>query len=186
VGLGFAAELEFGSFGEEPDARVRAQKLDEGLAVLNGLMSGEPLELSGSHFNVSRTRFLPTPTQRPRVPIWVGGWWPNNRPYERAARWDGVVPELAGGRTPSVAQVEDIVAFIAERRTSSEPFDVVINGVSDGSLVEEYEQAGVTWWLERFEPDGRFSVDEVRKQILEGPPVTRRSEDNQPTIGGAA
>ena len=37
VGLGHPPEAEYAAFGEEPDARVRALKLDEGLDVLTGL-----------------------------------------------------------------------------------------------------------------------------------------------------
>jgi alkanesulfonate monooxygenase SsuD/methylene tetrahydromethanopterin reductase-like flavin-dependent oxidoreductase (luciferase family) len=42
VGLGDPAQWEYGFFGEETDARVRAAKLDEGLAILAGLWTGEP------------------------------------------------------------------------------------------------------------------------------------------------
>jgi alkanesulfonate monooxygenase SsuD/methylene tetrahydromethanopterin reductase-like flavin-dependent oxidoreductase (luciferase family) len=193
VGLGYAPEFERGSFPEEPDARVRAQKLDQALEILAGLWSGEPFEFSGSHFQVSRTRFLPKPVQSPRIPVWVGGWWPNKRPYERAARWDGVLTELVGGGTPSVGQIKDMIAFVAERRENGSPFDVVVNGVSDRdyhrgdeghpSLVEEYADAGVTWWLERFEPDDRFTVEQVRERILKGPPAGRTKTTSN---GGAA
>ena len=47
VGLpGFPAE-EFTLFGEDADERVRAEKLDEGLEVIAGLWSGEPLRVRG-------------------------------------------------------------------------------------------------------------------------------------------
>ena len=42
VGLGGGPNAEFAAFGEDPDARVRADRLDEGLAILDGLWSGEP------------------------------------------------------------------------------------------------------------------------------------------------
>src|SRR5690348_6689964 len=43
--------------------------------------------------------FLPTPVQRRRVPVWVGGIWPNKAPMRRAARWDGAIPAMAGVMT---------------------------------------------------------------------------------------
>src|SRR6476659_1898148 len=42
VGLGFPPGLEYGDFGEDTDAKVRGEKLDEGLAVLTGLWRGAP------------------------------------------------------------------------------------------------------------------------------------------------
>src|SRR6478752_1420665 len=63
VGLGYPPEDEFGTFGEETDDRVRADKLDEGLEILDGLWSGEKLEYSGEHFQVSGAQFQPRPAQ---------------------------------------------------------------------------------------------------------------------------
>jgi hypothetical protein len=71
VGLGYPAELEFAALGEEPDDRIRTEKLDEGLEVLTGLWSGEPFSFRGEHLRVEDVQFLPTPVQQPRIPIWV-------------------------------------------------------------------------------------------------------------------
>ena len=30
------------------------------------------------------TTFLPPSYQRPRIPVWVGGWWPNRAPLRRS------------------------------------------------------------------------------------------------------
>ncbi len=91
VGLGDPAHAEFGLFGEPTDRRVRAELLDEGLDVLAGLWTGQPFSHEGKHFTVGPVRFSPTPVQRPRVPIWVGGVLPAGGPLARAARW------VAGG-----------------------------------------------------------------------------------------
>ncbi len=92
VGLGDPAREEFEWLGEESDARVRAVKLDEGLDILVGLLSGHKFSYSGEHHQIKETVFLPTPVQQPHIPIWVAGAWPNKRPFRRAARWDGVLP----------------------------------------------------------------------------------------------
>src|SRR6266540_257864 len=70
VGLGSQAEEEFTAFGEDGDARVRADKLDEGLAILDGLWRGELFSHRGRHYRVAETAFLPRPAQRPRIPVW--------------------------------------------------------------------------------------------------------------------
>jgi alkanesulfonate monooxygenase SsuD/methylene tetrahydromethanopterin reductase-like flavin-dependent oxidoreductase (luciferase family) len=78
AGLGDPAQWEFGFFGEETDARVRAAKLDEALAVLAGLWTGEPFRFAGRHYSIAEVTFNPAPVQRPRIPVWVGGWWPQH------------------------------------------------------------------------------------------------------------
>src|SRR6266545_4342572 len=52
VGLGTPVEAEYGAFGEPMAARELASRLDEGLAVLAGLWTGEPLSHHGAHFTV--------------------------------------------------------------------------------------------------------------------------------------
>jgi hypothetical protein len=42
----------FGLFGEPTDDRTRARRLDEGLAILAGLWSGEPFAHAGEEFTV--------------------------------------------------------------------------------------------------------------------------------------
>ncbi len=92
VGYGNATDSEFAGLGEETDPKVRAAWLDEGLEVLTGLWSGQPFAYSGRFNEIRETVFLPTPVQRPRIPIWVGGFWPNQPPMRRAARFDSVFP----------------------------------------------------------------------------------------------
>ena len=173
AGLGLPPEVEFGLFGEETDDRVRAEKLDEALSIVAGLWTGESFKYEGQHFSVDDVIFQPPPLQRPRIPIWCAGWWPNRRPFRRAARWDGVIPELVGGSTPSPDDVREIVGYVKEHRSSGSPFDVAVTGYSDGSrdaqLMDDYQSAGTTWWLEKIDPTRLFSVGEARARILRGP-----------------
>jgi alkanesulfonate monooxygenase SsuD/methylene tetrahydromethanopterin reductase-like flavin-dependent oxidoreductase (luciferase family) len=67
VGIGDRRE-EFSRFGEEADPRVRAGMLDEGLEVLTGLWSGEPLSFHGEHYRIDDALLLPRPVQQPRRP----------------------------------------------------------------------------------------------------------------------
>ncbi len=82
LGVGLGSDLfgEISAFGGPLDDRVRAQMLDEGLAVLTGLWSGEPFSFSGAHFKINDTCFIPAPVQLPRIPIWVAGTWPSRPP----------------------------------------------------------------------------------------------------------
>ena len=68
VGLGGVPQ-EYTAFGEEENAQHRAQRLDEGLEVLDRLWSGEQVTHHGTHYTVSDVTLAPLPLQRPRVPI---------------------------------------------------------------------------------------------------------------------
>ena len=171
VGLGAPAG-EFGLFGEPTDTRYRAELLDEGLAVLAGLCSGQHFSHAGKHFTVGPVRFSPSPVQQPRVPIWVGGVFPSDGPLARAARrvagmppvrgpvaraarWDGFVPIHPGqpGERPTTGEIAAVRDRIAGLRGTIEDFDIAIWGELDSAgqvagLLPGYRAAGATWWIE--------------------------------------
>jgi alkanesulfonate monooxygenase SsuD/methylene tetrahydromethanopterin reductase-like flavin-dependent oxidoreductase (luciferase family) len=174
VGLGEDDFKEYSGFGEPADYATHAQMLDEGLAVITGLWSGQPFSFSGKHYMVDGVQFLPPPVQRPRVPVWVGGAWPNKRPFRRAARWDGVAPQgLHGALTPQ--DVREIGNYIREHRSSDEAFDIAYIGNLPGAkdraveIVASYEEAGVTWWLESFSGYASTPVEDIRAILRKGP-----------------
>jgi alkanesulfonate monooxygenase SsuD/methylene tetrahydromethanopterin reductase-like flavin-dependent oxidoreductase (luciferase family) len=180
VGLGGGPQAEFATFGESADPRVRAELLDEGLAILDGLWSGEPFSFEGEHHRVSGAHFNPPPVQEPRVPIWVAGRWPNRRPFRRAARWDGVFPVFEGvaaGEMPSPEQLAEAVAYTREHRSDDgAAFDVALESVSagedraaDAALAGTYARAGLTWWVEAL---GWFRgpLEAMRERVRRGPP----------------
>jgi alkanesulfonate monooxygenase SsuD/methylene tetrahydromethanopterin reductase-like flavin-dependent oxidoreductase (luciferase family) len=178
AGLGAPCDAEFEAFGEEGDDRRRAQRLDEGLEILAGLWRGEWFAHSGEHYALDEMRFVPTAVQ-PQIPIWIGGNWPNRRPLQRAARWDGVVPEKIGKQLPSPADLREIVTYIGELQAASgrDPgrrFDVAIGGLTESpdaqgaEITGAYAEAGATWWLERFHPAQR-SPEDARRRIAAGP-----------------
>jgi alkanesulfonate monooxygenase SsuD/methylene tetrahydromethanopterin reductase-like flavin-dependent oxidoreductase (luciferase family) len=185
VGLGGGAS-EWDEFGEEPNPTTRSGMLDEALDVITGLWSGEPFSHRGTHYRVDGASFTPRPVQRPRIPVWVCGSWPTKAPFRRAARWDGVWPQLRepGPRDVSPQQVADIVGFITAHRVSDTPFDVVqTNGnptvdlEADAGRVEEYAAAGATWWVEEIYPwrfglenRGPWPLEAMAERIAAGPP----------------
>src|SRR6266705_3732435 len=91
VGLGALDDAGFGNVGEPTDARTRAELLDESLAILDGLWSGEPFAFDGRRYRFGPMTFRPTPVQRPRIPIWVVGIMTSERSMRRALRWDGIL-----------------------------------------------------------------------------------------------
>src|SRR3712207_6521294 len=65
AGLGGSPE-EFTAFGEPGEAKRRAAMLDEGLEILDGLLSGEKVAHRGPHYAVENVSMTPRPLQRPR------------------------------------------------------------------------------------------------------------------------
>ena len=174
VGLGFPPELEFGAFGESADPKEHGQLLDEGLDLIAALWSGTTVERHGRHFDVAGVRFLPTPIQRPRVPVWSAAILPARAGVRRAARWDGVAPiygDEAGIRPLSPAEIADVVEEVQRTRTSPEPFDVVVLAMSSGEeLHADYERAGATWLIEGPAPGPEW-LDDARAIAAAGPPA---------------
>jgi alkanesulfonate monooxygenase SsuD/methylene tetrahydromethanopterin reductase-like flavin-dependent oxidoreductase (luciferase family) len=186
VGLGDPARWEYGFFGEQTDARVRAARLDEALAILAGLWTGEPFRFTGQHYTMAEVTFKPAPVQRPRIPVWVGGWWPNKSPLRRAARWDGMAP-ITWGRELRPDEVAEAVAYVRRHRASDAAFDVVVSGGTgpgpvDASRMAAYAVAGATWWLEDISP-WRFGADpEAQWSDQDSVAIERRVADGPPTI----
>ncbi len=179
AGAGDMADEGFTRFGEETDPKRRASLLDEGLDVLAGLWSGEPFAYEGEHHTVEEVTFLPTPVQRPRIPIWVGGVWPRKAPVRRAARWDGFIPYKHvedGGRQEDMnpEDVREILAAVGrERDDPAAPFDLVVGGEErredweeERSVISSLEEAGATWWLEWV---AAASFEEMRRAVARGP-----------------
>jgi alkanesulfonate monooxygenase SsuD/methylene tetrahydromethanopterin reductase-like flavin-dependent oxidoreductase (luciferase family) len=186
VGLGDPVQWDFGFFDEVIDPKTRAHRLDEGLDVLTGLWTAQPFSYQGEHFNVKEVKFRPTPVQSPRIPIWVGGWWPNKPPLRRAARWDGVCP-IKGGGSITPDEWRELLAYIDKYRTEDKPFDAVHSGATPGNdpaqaaeLIQPYAEAGVTWWMEPVDPwrfGWSFEVPWapeatvlMRERVRQGPP----------------
>ena len=176
VGLG-AAEPDGGFFkvGESMDLKVRAQKLDEGLAVLSGLWTGKPFSFTGEHYTIKDLSMLPSPVQTPRIPIWVVGVWQKQKSMDRVLKWDGILPQKYKSMdrlTP--AEVKKLKEFVEERRPNSGQFDIIAGGQTPGGnrkqavkTVAPFAKAGATWWLESLYTS---SSDKLRKRIKQGPP----------------
>jgi alkanesulfonate monooxygenase SsuD/methylene tetrahydromethanopterin reductase-like flavin-dependent oxidoreductase (luciferase family) len=162
AGIG-GVRREFSAFGEPDDKRVRAEKLDEGLEVLDRLWSGEPVTHHGTHYNVENITLAPSPG-RGRIPIWIGGR--SAAALRRAARWDGWIAESDDGRRMTMTAAE-----LADRTSSLGDVDVAVVGYSelgDTALRDEYAQAGATWWLESIH-DRRDTFDAMLDRVRLGP-----------------
>ncbi len=178
VGLGGAHdEMNFDRFGEVVDLKQRAEMLDEALEIITGLWSGEWFSYQGRHYQVGRVRFLPTPVQKPRIPIWVGGGYPNKGPLHRAARWDGsCLYKESRGKGWQDMQSEDIrqlKTYVSQIRGEGVPYDICVGGRArladweqDRAHIRSVADAGATWWMEFIEPT---TLENTQHAILDGP-----------------
>jgi alkanesulfonate monooxygenase SsuD/methylene tetrahydromethanopterin reductase-like flavin-dependent oxidoreductase (luciferase family) len=196
VGLG-AIHEGWTAFEADEGRRIRAEKLDECLAIYDGLMRGQPFTYRGRHFSAQPTDFFvpDPPAQRPRPPVWVVGArvvGQSTQPsLRRAARWDGLLPAVIedgeGRKVHGPSELADLIGEVAGLREASGldagPFDVIIEADSTGEFVQldppdpaAWAAAGATWWVESWwtiEP-GSAGLAEVRRRVEAGPPSLAR------------
>jgi hypothetical protein len=101
----------------------------------------------------------------------------------RVLRCDGILPvKMNADRsfadlTP--ADIQAIKAFVAEHRTLTTPFDIVIEDETPGddparaaAIVQPWAEAGATWWLEAVwkTPESQGGVEGMRARVKQGPP----------------
>jgi alkanesulfonate monooxygenase SsuD/methylene tetrahydromethanopterin reductase-like flavin-dependent oxidoreductase (luciferase family) len=172
VGVGDTGEAinvdaSFTCFAEETEPRVRGDMLDEGLEIIAGLWSREPFSHHGTHYDVEDITFEPQPVQQPRIPIWIGGGYPNPRPTRRALRWDGccLYKETHGGpwEDMSPQDVRELRAAAGDR-----PYTIAVGGTgrrddwdAERDHIRAVGDAGADWWIEWVRPGERAVMTEA-------------------------
>ncbi|HZX04628.1 LLM class flavin-dependent oxidoreductase [Kribbella sp.] len=164
VGLGsdrFAGE--FSKTGEELDDRVRAEQMDETLAILAAGWTGEPVNHHGKHFLVDDVEFLPRPASG-RIPVWAAGFPGNAKPVRRAARYDGFFPV----HLTSPDQLAEPAAVLRDLRGTLDGYDIAV-ALEPSADPRPYAAVGATWCLTETNPATLRRAD-VRALIAAGPP----------------
>jgi alkanesulfonate monooxygenase SsuD/methylene tetrahydromethanopterin reductase-like flavin-dependent oxidoreductase (luciferase family) len=163
IGLG-APDDRWWIFEDDPGRRERAERMDEGLELMQGLWSGEPFAYEGVHYQARAAASMipPPPVQRPRPPIWVVGAWPRPKSMRRAARLDGWLPahmpKGEGDREMTPDVLREGIEWLRERRAaqglSMDGYDVVAEGTTPpdadaaGAIVRPWLEAGANWWID--------------------------------------
>jgi alkanesulfonate monooxygenase SsuD/methylene tetrahydromethanopterin reductase-like flavin-dependent oxidoreductase (luciferase family) len=180
VGLGDTGEsvnsdFSFSRFGEMRDAKRRARMLDEGIEIITRVWRGEPFSCDGEFYKIHDVQILPKPVQQSRIPIWVGGGYPNRGPVARALRWDGSCMYKQEGHWMQPEDVRDLRERVIAQRGTIDGYDITVGGSprweeedKQRAYLESVAAEGVTWWHEYVPPDvGDFEVQ--RKLIERGP-----------------
>jgi len=177
VGSGDPTAMDMMPVGEQPDARIRGEMLDEALEVIDALWSGEAVNHHGAHYRLDGVALVPRPVQRPRIPIWVGGRYTRRRPRERALRWDGsclyrAEPPDWDDMTPD--DVRRLRELASSRPDGGRGFAIVIGGrqrrddlESERRYIASLADAGADWWNEWVPPE--TPVKRVRELVAAGP-----------------
>ena len=89
LGSGWLRE-EYDQAGISFDAPgTRIERLTEAVAIVKGLLGGEPVTVAGRHYTITGLRGRPTPVQRPHPPLLIGGG--GRRTLSLAAREASIV-----------------------------------------------------------------------------------------------
>lgn len=182
LGVGSGGGIEYVNYHEPNDLKSSGDRMDEALELLKLLWSGERISYQGQYYQIENVRHLPQPVQQPRVPIWIGGVWPNKKPMRRAALWDGVCPigksvGMTAQMTPE--HVHECFSYIRSQQTPEQqhmPYSFVQWGILEGkdqgkdaALVSAYAEVGANWWIENMSWE-RGTLEEIRPFIRRGPP----------------
>jgi probable F420-dependent oxidoreductase len=132
VGLGLVDPVEQQAFGVPREGRGR--RLDEALALMRALWSGEPVTHHGEFFSVEGVRVLPRPLQE-QVDVWLGGIAPTE--LRRVGRiGDGWLPSFCSPQDVADAiPVIEAAAADAGRVPDPEHYGVLIT-YCDGPVPE--------------------------------------------------
>lgn len=143
---------EFAALGVDFDRRNDI--LDEHIALMKRIWSGEPVDASGPGWHADNSVALPLPVQRPHPPIWIGG--NSKRARRRAVEFaNGWIPMPAPRkfakhvRSAPLETMDDLRAALAyahdhaKQVGRSEPLDVMFgpfhaNYAQDSFDVGEY------------------------------------------------
>lgn len=178
MGCGLGNDPDYPAYGTPYDLPTLGDRFDEALAVITDLWTGEPIDFDGDHFSLDGAEVHPTPVQEPRVPLLMGAWWPNKKPFHRGARYDGIMPFMASltsdetgphGEEPTGTpeeEVRDMMAYYHD--VSDDPGEVLLPMIptdTPGEYLDTCEELGVTWVLTT-----DVVGDGAAEELSKGPP----------------
>ena len=174
LGAGVGRRSDYETFGETWNLAEMWRRFDEAVDIIDALWQGQAVTHHGAHYTLTDATVLPTPVQRPRIPVVVGGIWPSKRSLVRGARWDGVVPHVPGdGVIPADGTpVEEHLRAAVEhyRALADEPREIWLplsppNASDD--YVDRCRDLGATWlYRTKVGTEWSISIEAIRQ----GPP----------------
>ena len=153
LGLGLGNEVEHRGLGVARHGL--GQRHDTALEVLDRLLRGEEVTMHDGSRDLEGVTLCTLPSRSPRPPLLVAATWPNRRGVQRAARWDGFMPQwggLAEGADPEVpegARIEQLEALMGCYRDAGGDGTVIVPRVDrfGAAYDRACEDLGVDWLL---------------------------------------
>lgn len=158
LGVGLGVPDAYEAFGGTYKPRALGRKYDEALSVITQLWTGEPVTFSGEFFNINEGRLSVVPLQQPRIPIVMGAWWPHQKPFQRAAQWDGIMPAWPAmnpdypgpqGEKPTNTLEEELRALLHYYKgLRDSPGEIILPNLPVKNYIELCREVEATWLLE--------------------------------------
>lgn len=141
IGVGLSPWIEDFEICDQP-WEGRGQRLDEMIAIIRGLHSGDYFEFKGEHYDIPAIKMCPVPSQP--TPILIGG---HSKPALRRAAEIGDGWVHAGGTTETLKGfIDQLNAFRVEAGTDKKPFEIhaATSDAFSADGVKRLQDIGVT------------------------------------------
>jgi len=192
LGLGAGAVwMGWQAFPDEvTDTKIRTERLDETIDILDLLYQRKPFDYGGKHYHLKLTQldemyYPPKPVQQPRIPLWLPGIWPRMKSMRRILKCDGLLPQKMNSKgefeevTPE--DLRQMKTYIDANRTLTTPFDIIVEGKT-GDLdrtqvqdkIQAWIEAGATWWVEGL---WEATEEQAAARLRQGPPSAFRTDN---------
>jgi F420-dependent oxidoreductase-like protein len=144
----------------------RANQLGEALQILNLLWTEERASFDGKYYQLEDAICEPKPVQKPRIPIWVGGWGEKIVLRDAALYADGW---NTTGSPKQLAHKMDV--FKRHCDAAGRDFDAIEKSVMHLGLFESDDPAAVRAYVK-----GRHMPAEFRDQFMLGTHAEMRDQ----------
>ncbi len=139
AGIGYRVE-EFAAF--DIPVSERGGRTSESLEIIRRLWEGETLSFKGRYYNIEGARVTPEPIQKPRPPLWAGGFTAPG--IKRAARLaDGYAGIAPNSTQPSyelfMSEWQRLGKAVEEKRTAGGLFWLIPSRDPDKTWTEAAE-----------------------------------------------
>lgn len=96
LGIGLGNPVEHEALGVDRRGGTLGAQYDAALEVLAALLEGAAVTRHDEWFELEEVALNVRPVQQPRPQLLLAASWPATKPVERAARWDGYMPQWPG------------------------------------------------------------------------------------------
>jgi F420-dependent oxidoreductase-like protein len=156
-----------------PAVGERMDRLEEGVRILQLLMSGERVSFEGEHYRLDGALYRPKPVQQPHPPIWVGGTG-----RERLLPIAGRFADVWHGWADTPEELAEMNAIVDRAAEEADRDPASIARASSLSISEPWDEVkrafewmrdgGISYLHVEWPSEGRSRLDGFVEQVLPG------------------